>query len=169
MTNGQTVDRGHPDRVDPGPGPGGESGDVDRSITPSVLRIHHCAFAHDAGRSPDQRLAELLDLPTCFSEEVDGFTERMIPAGDGYVQTLEATGPGVVEKFVSRRGSALHHIAFEVDDIDGYLDLLKAKGVNLIDEKARRGAMGTMIAFIHPREFDGLLVELVQVPESEGR
>jgi methylmalonyl-CoA/ethylmalonyl-CoA epimerase len=134
---------------------------------PQVLRIHHCAFAHDATRSPDQRFADLLDMPVCHSEEVDGFTERMIPAGDGYVQTLEATGPGVVEKFVAKRGSALHHIALEVDDIDGYLETLKTKGVQLIDEKARPGGMGTMIAFIHPSEFDGLLVELVEVRERE--
>lgn len=152
---------GQPSQTGEGPGDGG------LPITPAVLRIHHCAFAHDSTGSPDKRLAELLDLPVCFSEEVDGFTERMIPAGDGYVQTLEATGPGVVEKFVARRGSALHHIAFEVNDIDGYLEVLKARGTNLIDEEPRRGAMGTMIAFIHPKEFDGLLVELVQVPETE--
>jgi methylmalonyl-CoA/ethylmalonyl-CoA epimerase len=135
---------------------------------PQVLHIHHCAFAHDSESAPEKRFAELLGMAVCHSEEVDGFTERMIPVGDGYVQTLEATGPGVVEKFVAKRGSALHHIAFEVDDIDGYLETLKTKGVQLIDEKARPGGMGTMIAFIHPSEFDGLLVELVEVPEREG-
>jgi methylmalonyl-CoA epimerase len=135
---------------------------------PQVLRIHHCAFAHDATRSPEKRFAELLEMPDCHSEEVDGFTERMIPVGDGYVQTLQATGPGVVERFVASRGSALHHIAFEVDDIEAYLETLKTKGVRLIDEKARPGGMGTMIAFIHPSEFDGLLVELVEVPGTGG-
>ncbi|MDH3464037.1 MAG: VOC family protein, partial [Acidimicrobiia bacterium] len=118
------------------------------SDLPRVLRIHHCAFAHDTTRSPEERFAVLLDLPVCHSEEVDGFTERMIPVGDGYVQTLEVTGPGVVEKFVTRRGSSLHHIAFEVDDIDGYLRILRGKSVQLIDEVPRPGGMGTKIAFI---------------------
>jgi methylmalonyl-CoA epimerase len=146
--------------------------DVDVSVNlglmAQVLRIHHCAFAHDSSRSPEKRFDELLGMAVCHSEDVDGFTERMIPAGDGYVQTLEATGPGVVERFVANRGSALHHIAFEVDDIEGCLQELRAKGVRLVDEKARPGGMGTMIAFVHPSEFDGLLVELVEVPKTEG-
>jgi methylmalonyl-CoA/ethylmalonyl-CoA epimerase len=142
---------------------------LDQVTMPIIVRIHHCAFAHDSARSPEKRFAELFEMPVCHSEDVEGFIERMIPAGDGYIQTLEATGPGVVQKFLARRGSALHHVAFEVDDIDGYLQKLKIKGVQLIDDKARPGGMGTMIAFIHPSEFDGLLVELVEVPEPPAR
>ncbi len=101
-------------------------------------------------------------MPVCHHEDGPGFTERMIPVGDGFIQTLEATGPGLIEGFVGKRGSALHHVALEVDDLDGYLGWLREKGVHLIDEHPRPGGMGTMIAFVHPREFDGLLVELVE-------
>ena len=68
----------------------------------------------------------------------------------------------LIGKFVGKRGSALHHIALEVEDIHEYLRRLSSLGVRLIDEHPRPGGMGTMIAFIHPREFDGLLVELVE-------
>ena len=101
-------------------------------------------------------------MPVCHQEEGPGFRERMIAVGDGFVQTLEATGPGLIERFVGKRGSALHHVAFEVADLDGYLQWLRGKGVHLIDEQPRPGGMGTMIAFVHPREFGGLLVELVE-------
>ncbi len=126
------------------------------------LKIHHVAFAHAPTSVPQDPFAELLGVPVCHEEEGPGFIERMLPVGDGYVQTLEATGPGVVSKFVGKRGSALHHIAFEVEDIHGYLRRLRSLGVRLIDEHPRPGGMGAMIAFIHPREFGGLLVELVE-------
>ena len=112
--------------------------------------------------APHKRFAELLGVPVCHEEGGPGFTERMLAVGEGFVQTLEATGPGVVGKFVDKRGSALHHIAFEVQDIGEYLRRLRSLGVQLIDEQPRPGGMGTMIAFVHPREFDGLLVELVE-------
>ena len=129
---------------------------------PPPLRIHHVAFAHTQGSAPHDRFAELLGVPVCHEEEGPGFIERMLPVGAGYVQTLEATGPGVVGKFVGKRGSALHHVAFEVEDIHGYLRRLRNLGVHLIDEHPRPGGMDTTIAFVHPREFGGLLVELVE-------
>ena len=136
------------------------------SAWPPPLRIHHVAFAHTPASAPHQRFAELLGVPVCHEENGPGFTERMLPVGDGFVQTLEATGPGVVGKFVDKRGSALHHVAFEVEDIGEYLRRLRSLGVHLIDEQPRPGGMGTMIAFVHPREFDGLLVELVETPDG---
>ncbi len=132
------------------------------------LRIHHIAFAHPRTSAPQERFHELLGMPVCHQEDGPGFIERMLPVGDGFVQTLEATGAGVVGKFVGKRGSALHHIAFEVEDIEGYLRHFRKLGVRLIDEAPRPGGMGTLIAFVHPQEFGGLLVELVQVP-SDGR
>lgn len=130
------------------------------------LRIHHVAFAHSSDTAPEDRLAGLLGMEVCHREVVDGFVERMLPVGESYVQTLEATGPGVVEKFVGKRGNALHHIAFEVEDLGAYLYELRNRGVRLVDEQPRSGGMGTMIAFVHPSEFHGLLIELVEVPSE---
>ena len=133
-----------------------------------MLRIHHVAFAHDGDDAPHDRFADLLGIPVCHSEDVAGFVERMLPVGDGFIQTLESTGPGVVEKFVERRGNALHHVAIEVDDIEAIVADLRERGVRLVDEHPRPGGMGTTIAFIHPAEFGGLLVELVQTAAEDS-
>lgn len=94
-----------------------------------------------------------------------GVEEAMIPVGDTYLQLLGATNPdSTVAKFVERRGEGLHHIAYEVEDLEAALVELKAKGVPLIDEKPRRGGRGHMVAFVHPKGNHGLLVELIQAP-----
>jgi methylmalonyl-CoA epimerase len=126
-----------------------------------VVGIHHVAFAHPRGEQPHALLAAHLGLEVEHAEEADGFIERMLPAGSCYLQTLEATGPGVVERFVSKRGAALHHVAFTVEGLVALLEHLRSAGVPLLDERPRPGGKATMVAFIHPSAFGGLLVELV--------
>jgi methylmalonyl-CoA/ethylmalonyl-CoA epimerase len=133
-----------------------------------VLRLHHVAFAH-AGRDAAALLGDLLGLECAHSESADGFTERMLPAGDSYLQLLQATGPGTVERFLARRGPGLHHVAFEVDDVARAVSDLRSRGVRLVDETPRTGGMGTTIAFIHPAAIGGLLVELVESPRPGPR
>ena len=79
-----------------------------------IVGLHHVAFAHAPGSGPEDALCDLLDVVP-HEEPGPGFLERMFPVGDAYVQTLEATGDGVVQKFLDRRGPGLHHVAFEVD------------------------------------------------------
>ena len=133
-------------------------GDPDR--TWRVTRLHHVAFAH-LGDDLPRRFADLLGLPCVAEEHADGFVERMLPAGDSFVQLLEATGPGVVGRFLERRGPGLHHIALEVSDLDEAVADLLGRGVRMIDHTPRPGGMGTQIAFVHPAASGGLLVELV--------
>jgi methylmalonyl-CoA/ethylmalonyl-CoA epimerase len=128
-----------------------------------VLRLHHVAFAH-AGGDAAGLLGDLLGLGCAHEENGDGFTERMLPAGDSYLQLLQVTGPGTVERFVARRGPGLHHVAFEVDDVARAVSDLRGRGVRFVDETPRTGGMGTTIAFIHPAATGGLLVELVELP-----
>ena len=99
--------------------------------------------------------------------EDQGVEEAMLPIGESYLQLLGATGPDTtVGKFIERRGEGLHHIAYEVDDLEAALAELKEKGVPLIDEAPRRGGRGHMVAFVHPKGNHGLLVELIQAPGS---
>lgn len=89
-----------------------------------------------------------------------------IPVGEVRIELLEPTdSDSPVAKFLEKRGVGFHHIAFEVDHIERVLEELKAKGIKLIDEKPRRGAHGTKIAFIHPKATGGILVELCQEGE----
>ena len=98
-----------------------------------------------------------------------GVEEAMLPLGESYLQLLAPTGPDTtVGKFLERRGEGLHHIAYEVDDLEASLQSLKAKGVPLIDEHPRRGGRGHLVAFVHPRGNHGLLVELIQAPRTSG-
>jgi methylmalonyl-CoA/ethylmalonyl-CoA epimerase len=100
-------------------------------------------------------------------EEGPGFIERMFSVGGSFVQTLEASGDGVIQRFLDTRGPGLHHVAFEVDGIDAALEYLRGEGVRLVDEEARAGGMGTRIAFVHPSAFGGMLVELVEPASAE--
>jgi methylmalonyl-CoA/ethylmalonyl-CoA epimerase len=97
--------------------------------------------------------------------EDQGVEEAMLPLGESYLQLLGATGPDTtVGKFLEKKGEGLHHIAYEVEDLEAALAELKEKGVRLIDEAPRKGGRGHMVAFVHPKSNHGLLVELIQAP-----
>jgi methylmalonyl-CoA epimerase len=85
----------------------------------------------------------------------------MIPVGESRIELMESTDPeGPVGKFIAKRGEGIHHISLEVDDIDKMLEKLSKAGVELIDKKARIGASGNKIAFVHPKSMHGVLLEL---------
>ncbi len=131
-----------------------------------IVGLHHVAFAHAPGSGPEEALCHILDV-TPHEESGPGFLERMFPVGSGYVQTLESSGEGVIQRFLDRRGPGLHHVAFEVDGIDAAIDALRGQGIRLVDEEARAGGMGSRIAFVHPSAFGGMLVELVEPAATE--
>lgn len=88
-----------------------------------------------------------------------------IPVGDSEIELVRpTTGDSGVAKFLSERGAGMHHLCLEVDDIDGMLADLKAKGVRLINETAQQ-LEGRKMAFIHPKAANGVLVELYEVTD----
>jgi methylmalonyl-CoA/ethylmalonyl-CoA epimerase len=130
-----------------------------------VTRLHHVAVAGGEDRQGEVLFDLLLGGPV-HTEQGDGFTETMYEAGGAFLQTLEATGDGIVQRFLDRRGPGLHHVAFGVDRLDAALDDLDGRGVALIDRTARPGGMGTRIAFLHPSAAGGVLIELVEDPDG---
>jgi methylmalonyl-CoA/ethylmalonyl-CoA epimerase len=70
-----------------------------------------------------------------------------------------------VAQYLEKRGSGIQHVALEVDNLAAWLAHLNSKGVELIDQEPRRGAHGTLIAFVHPRATGGVLIELVEEPK----
>jgi methylmalonyl-CoA/ethylmalonyl-CoA epimerase len=87
--------------------------------------------------------------------------------GQSHIQLLGALGPDTtVGRFLDRRGEGLHHIAYEVDDLEAALRILQQEGVELIDAEPRRGSAGTRVAFVHPKGNRGVLTELVEAPPS---
>ncbi len=100
------------------------------------------------------------------SSEVKAIAEQgvktaMLDIGVGKLEILEPLPGSGMEKILEKRGEGIHHICLEVDNIEQTLDFLAGEGVNLIDQKARRGLEG-MVAFIHPKSTKGVLVELCQ-------
>jgi methylmalonyl-CoA/ethylmalonyl-CoA epimerase len=86
-----------------------------------------------------------------------------LPITDSEVELIESTHEdGPVAKFIEARGEGIQHIAFRVENIEQALAELKEKGVRLIDQQPRKGAGGAKIAFIHPKETNGVLVELCE-------
>jgi methylmalonyl-CoA/ethylmalonyl-CoA epimerase len=86
--------------------------------------------------------------------------------GQTKLELLESTsGDGPIAKFIEKKGQGLHHIAFAVRNLPQNLDELKKNGVELIDEKPRRGAEGLNIAFLHPKSTGGVLTELCEPDE----
>ncbi|MCE2503917.1 MAG: methylmalonyl-CoA epimerase [Chlorobi bacterium] len=95
--------------------------------------------------------------------EEQGVEVLSFPVGDTFIELTAATrDESPIAKFIEKRGEGMHHIAFEVDDLQAELDRLKASGVKLINDTPRKGAHDMLIAFIHPSSFNGVLVELCQ-------
>lgn len=88
-------------------------------------------------------------------------------AGETAIELIAPAGNESLERFLDRRGSALHHVSLEVEDLAATLTALKAAGVSLIDDGPRIGAHGHLVAFIHPRATGGILFELCQCAQGD--
>lgn len=94
--------------------------------------------------------------------ETDGVEEAMLRVGESFIQLIAPTGPDTtVARYLERNGEGLHHIGYEVADVAEALAHLKAQGARLIDQEPRRGGGGALIAFVHPKDGFGTLIELV--------
>jgi len=87
--------------------------------------------------------------------------------GDALIELTAATDESSpIAKYIAKRGEGIHHIAFEVEDIEAELARLREAGVRLIDETPKEGAHDMLIAFVHPSSFNGVLVEICQKKPS---
>ena len=99
--------------------------------------------------------AEVEDVPD------QGVKAALARLGGSQLEFIQPTdSEGSIARFIERSGEGLHHVCFEVEDLEGKLGLLEARGIDLIDKAPRQGLSG-MIAFLHPRSTGGVLVELV--------
>jgi methylmalonyl-CoA/ethylmalonyl-CoA epimerase len=132
-----------------------------------ILDIDHVGIAVDDLEGSVERYRRMLGVEPTHRERVDdqGVEEVLFAIGTSFVQLLGALGPETaVGRFLARRGPGLHHVAYRVDDVAAMLAELRDQGTRLVDEAPRRGSRGTLIAFVHPKDTDGVLTELVQTP-----
>jgi methylmalonyl-CoA epimerase len=96
-----------------------------------------------------------------------GVEAVLLDVGENHVELLAATGPDTpVGKFLAKKGPGMHHVAYQVEDIEATLAALKSAGLRLIDETPRIGIRNSRVAFLHPATAGGLLTEIVQPAEG---
>ena len=132
----------------------------------SVCKARHINHVCIAVRDIDETLGlygRLFGADRGEVEEIadQGVKAALVRVGGSQLEFIQPTDPtGGVARFIERRGEGVHHICFEVEDLDGTLEDLAKAEVPLIDTAPRHGLSG-MIAFIHPKATGGVLVELV--------
>jgi methylmalonyl-CoA epimerase len=95
-----------------------------------------------------------------------GVEAVLLDVGENHVELLAPLGPDTpVGKFLSKKGPGLHHVAYQVPDIDAALGELRAAGLRLIDETPRTGIRSSRVAFLHPSATGGVLTEIVEPAE----
>ncbi len=130
-----------------------------------IKHIDHIGIAVKSIEEGKKFFGDILGLKLQKTEIVEEqkVMTGFFPITDSELELLESTAPnGPVAKYIDSRGEGVQHIAFRVENIDDALKELKEKGVRLIDQEARKGAGGARIAFIHPKETHGVLVELCE-------
>ena len=99
--------------------------------------------------------------------EEQGVEAVLLDVGENHVELLRPLdGESPVGRFLSKRGPGLHHVAYQVADVQATLHTLRDRGLRLIDEAPRTGIRGSRVAFLHPESSGGVLTELVQPPEG---
>jgi methylmalonyl-CoA/ethylmalonyl-CoA epimerase len=109
---------------------------------------------------------ETYGMPVVHREVVDaqGVEAVLLDVGENHVELLRPlSGDTPVGRFLASRGPGLHHVAYQVADVQGTLAELRDRGLQLIDETPRTGIRGSRVAFLHPSSTGGVLTEIVQV------
>jgi methylmalonyl-CoA/ethylmalonyl-CoA epimerase len=132
-----------------------------------ILDIDHVGIAVSDLDAAVERYRRTLGVEPTHREQVldQGVEEVLFAVGTSFIQLLGALGPDTpVGSFLAKRGPGVHHLAYRVDDVAAALSRLRDEGIRPIDEAPRRGSRDTLIAFVHPKDMEGVLVELVQLP-----
>ena len=135
-----------------------------------ITKINHVAVAVPELEPALSFWRDALGLDVHHIEDVPSQKSMVafLPSGESEVELVKPTSPDSgLAKFIQEKGSGMHHICFEVDDIEGMLSELKAKGVRLINETPVV-LPGRKMAFVHPKASGGVLVELYEVTRGEG-
>ncbi|AGN00483.1 methylmalonyl-CoA epimerase [Salinarchaeum sp. Harcht-Bsk1] len=125
------------------------------------MEFHHAGIAAEDGAATAALFADLFDTEVVHEESLDDLDVVFLEVGDGLLEILEPTADGTVARFVDREGPGIHHLAFATDDLPGAIEHARSLGIEPIDEEPRPGAAGHDVAFLHPRDTAGVLVEFV--------
>jgi methylmalonyl-CoA/ethylmalonyl-CoA epimerase len=130
-----------------------------------VIRIDHIGIAVRNMAESNDLFARLLGEAHYKTETVESekVSTSFFQIGESKVELLEATDPdSPIARFIEKRGEGIHHIAFEVSDIHAEMERLEAEGFVPLNKEPKRGADNKLVAFLHPKSSNGVLVELCQ-------
>jgi methylmalonyl-CoA/ethylmalonyl-CoA epimerase len=134
-------------------------------------RVDHIGVAVEDLDAALQLYENTYEMTLVHRETVDeqGVEAVLLDVGENHVELLAPLGPDTaVGKFLAKRGPGIHHVAYQVTDIDATLAALRAAGTRLIDETPRIGIRRSRVAFVHPAASGGVLTEIVQPAEGNG-
>lgn len=130
-----------------------------------MRKIEHIGIAVKDINASNDLFKTLFGQPHYKIEDVEseGVKTSFFECGPNKIELLQATNPGSpIAKFIEKKGEGIHHIAFAVDDIESEIKRLKEEGFRMIHEEPKKGADNKLIAFLHPKASNGVLVELCQ-------
>lgn len=134
-------------------------------------RIDHIGVAVEEIEPAMELYRDCLQLAVAHREIVEeqGVEAVLLDVGENHVELLAPLGSDTpVGKFLARQGPGLHHVAYQVKDIDAALAACRQAGLRLIDEQPRIGIRGSRVAFMHPRSTGGVLTEIVQPADGSA-
>ena len=130
-----------------------------------ILRVEHIGIAIKDATKAEDLFNKLLGTG-CYKREgveSEGVNTFFYRTGETKIELLEATREdSAIAKFIENKGEGIHHIAFEVDDLEAEIARLKAEGFTVLNEVPKNGADNKRIAFLHPKSTNGVLIELCQ-------
>jgi methylmalonyl-CoA/ethylmalonyl-CoA epimerase len=128
-------------------------------------KIEHIGIAVKSLDNSIPLFEKLLNASCYKTEKVDSekVTTAFFRIGDSKIELLESLDPGgVIAKYLEKKGEGVHHIAFAVDDIRAEMERLKKQGFQLLSEEPKVGADNKLVCFLHPKNTNGVLIELCQ-------
>ena len=130
-----------------------------------MRKIEHIGIAVKNLDNSNALFAKLFGEPHYKIEDVltEGVKTSFFQVGPNKIELLEATNPdSPIAKFIEKKGEGIHHIAFDVEDIEAEIARLKAEGFTVLNETPKKGADNKIVCFLHPKSTNGVLVELCQ-------
>jgi methylmalonyl-CoA/ethylmalonyl-CoA epimerase len=130
-----------------------------------MLKIEHIGLAVKDFTTAIPLFEKLLNTACYKTETVDSeqVNTAFFRKGETKIELLESTDPeGVITRFIEKKGEGMHHIAFEVADIEAEMVRLQGEGFTLLNDKPKKGADNKLVCFLHPKNTNGVLIELCQ-------
>ena len=130
-----------------------------------MKKIEHIGIAVKSFESAIPLFEKLLNT-SCYKTELvesEKVNTAFFMQGENKIELLESSSPdGVIAKFIEKKGEGIHHIAFDVEDIEAEMQRMKKEGFILLNETPKKGADNKLVCFLHPKSTNGILIELCQ-------